>query len=1380
MLQLRSQGAYRVRAFYTCSLCLAGSRTTRYLAHRPTFIPSHYGRPLSITSCRPAPTTESSTPSSDGIEDIGLSTEVMPKKKKKKKPKKTNAEIKVPPISKQAASQIDSERQLQVLQGALQALKNVLAAQNIRVDQFGRPSNQADDEKPKPSTSVKTKSRSKSNRKNAKASHDDASQQHDAENSRGEKLEDGKDVAAADTTSNIEPESLSSTSVAVKPSLRRILSKREANRAKSKAKAAQPKSDEDLPPGDASLELVLPEPADESSPPAEALFETPAPPKSADESSPPVKASFRKVLNGKNGANNGAIYAALRESLRNLAAHGINELPSRASIIRSVSRRLRSNQIISKPATSAKRPSPRRIQLSKLKDNILQRPKEEDRAGGDNAPLAINTLDATDLHLTTIEADRPPVPSLSYGLDRVLFNPGVYYLQDPRSRVYNFDPYLSKIMPIQEFDFNALKQYVTSSKDMNLIRIAKEHKKKYTGSTSSMTSMLAHFHYLLSSWREINTSMLSRAFQPDSVRFTRIMTGPAAVFLHWKDGTYAIDADKEFDTANILSMLGKSMEKLLTLPKEDYERYRHVNSDQITEEERNADEAFHYTGFRDFMMRSQLDAYDPRVPRSGMFDLKTRAVVSIRMDAKEFHKGLGYEIRNRFGQWQSFEREYYDMIRSAFLKYSLQVRMGRMDGIFVAFHNTQRIFGFQYISLNEMDFALHGTYDPKLGNTEYKYSLSLLNDVLDRASKRFPEQSLRLHFETRTSVSAPFMYIFAKPVSQTDIEEVQSSSKASIEAFEKEMLGIVKDGAEADAEPEAEVESTGEHDEAVDEEEETEEPSILQEMSSLAAWKEVRQMVEDAVDDDEGGIGAVREAIEDALEQSGLLQARSSAEARRYVDALLSAITSSTPSKAAESVEISGEEGIEAGQDDASLLVRGTLEPEQESPSDEPSTASDDAYVEQSQVIDHSIETSTKTSSGDGQPGESSDLNDDKQSTQLDAVTETNGEAVGTIGPLEDQMRPVDEVVDSTSPEQTHMSERNVEDRIDETSEARPAMVTEQDINGQEKLESDTHKSTTSDNEQGSVEVGSDSTVFVDTLGSQEQANMSKSKEEEVEEDDEIDEDEDETDDVEDELQAEESKRDSNATPSMSPLKDLIVKMAQRIDEGAASDEADSSIDDSSKLKEFERILGELIASSKDQQTHQTKDASPTQTTQTNAGTQDHTEPAESETKEADAQESSELPPSGATTEASQTASEATEDEDDTEVLGMILTIKNKLNGKYVTRPNELKPSDQWQVEYNLSEIAANRTRTLYQQCLRRRQKVFQDPGDRDSQWYNMFRGKLNEHTNSGRKFRARETASAKKYPVYVYGTEGGQPWEDVFGESALGGEKSEDKEADP
>ena len=306
--------------------------------------------------------------------------------------------------------------------------------------------------------------------------------------------------------------------------------------------------------------------------------------------------------------------------------------------------------------------------------------------------------------------------------------------------MYNFDPYLQNIMPVAEFDFAALKQYVTSSRDVALRTLAEEQNKRYVGSSSSMTGMLAHFHFLLSQWREIDTSMLSRSFPEKLTSFTLIQRAPTAVFLRWKDGTYAIDADKEFDSPNILSLLGKSMEKLLTLETEDFERYRKSSSDHVTQDESELPEAFHYSTIGDFLMRSQLDAYDPRLPGTGMFDLKTRSVVSIRMNTQQPEQGMGYEIKGRFGQFESYEKEYFDMIRAAFLKYSLQVRMGRMDGIFVAFHNTERIFGFQYISLEEMDLALHGQSDKTLGDQEFKLSLELLNKILDRATEKFPEQ----------------------------------------------------------------------------------------------------------------------------------------------------------------------------------------------------------------------------------------------------------------------------------------------------------------------------------------------------------------------------------------------------------------------------------------------------------------------------------------------------------------------------------------------------------------------------------------------------------------------------------------------------------------
>lgn len=1183
----------------------------------------------------------------------------------KKISKKADTPAKPPPLSKKAASRSESERQLQVLQGALQALKNVLASQNIDVEQIGKPTKQTKQARSEPKTKAKAKAKAKSkiSTKSTKTPPErilesyNASEKGDAKSTKQKYADEvqGTTVDTAPTlltTPNDEP--TSSMSKAGRP--RRVAP---AKRARSKRTAALVRSTAGLQP-----KLTT--------------------------SREPTK----KPING------GTIsHATLRESLRNLSLKEDENNIDRPPMIRRVDGEIRSPyQTIGEPFI--------------LNESVMKRtlgqpfsgepPTTEVKEAWKNSSmrkLIISSVSSRGLQVDPIETERVPIPSLSYGLERVLFNPGVYCLQDPRSRVYNFDPYLSQIMPIQEFDFNALKQYVTSSKDTTLIRIAKEHGKKYTGSTSSMTSMLSHFHYLLSSWREIDTSMLSRTIQPDSVQFTRLMRGPAAVFLHWKDGAYAIDADKEFDTANILSMLGKSMEKLLTLPTEEYERYRHVNSDQITEEERNAEEAFHYTGFGDFMMRSQLDAYDPRIPGTGTFDLKTRAVVSIRMDARGFHKGLGYEIRKRFGQWESFEREYYDMIRSAFLKYSLQVRMGRMDGIFVAFHNTQRIFGFQYIPLEEMDLALHGTSNKSLGTKEYLLSLKLLNDVLDRATKRFPEQSLRIHFETRTSVGAPFMYIFAKPVTKEDIDEVQNAGKSSIEAFEKEMLGIAKEEADADSEP------IVENDDVVDEDDDTEESSVAQEMSSLEAWKEVRHMVEDAVNDDELGVGAVREAIEDSLEQSGLLHARSSAEARRYVDALLSALTSDNPSEPiAQSLGALTEEDIEVDEDDAPSSLLEKPESELELSGDEQSILGGKVETKQSQN-DEEQEESTEILGTNDQP-KIDETGNGNSISQPETATESP----------EDHTQEVDQSVDIATLEEPPVAE-------------------------------------------------SDETVSINEGLSSKEADVETSK---AMEEDEVEEEDEETDDFDDEIETEGSKKEPNTASSMSPLKDLISKMARRIDEKAVSEEADSSLDNSSKLKEFERILGELIARSKDEQVHPQQDKTSTEPDAEGKSLAEEGDSLAEGIKSIESQ----LKEAGKAEEPSAKSSKrkAAEDEDDPNLFGMVLTIKNKVNNEYVTRPENLKKSDNWTVEYNVEEIKGKRAQTIYSQCLTRRRKILEDAGDRDSEWYSMFRGQLRKRTSSGRKYRAAEIARAMGKPVHVLGRGRDQavPWDQVFGKMQM------------
>ncbi|KAK4177496.1 mitochondrial protein Pet127-domain-containing protein [Triangularia setosa] len=815
--------------------------------------------------------------------------------------------------------------------------------------------------------------------------------------------------------------------------------------------------------------------------------------------------------------------------------------------------------------------------------------------------LNITEIDPKSLRLTPIEMPQPPVPTLAYGLDRVLFNPGVSYLQDPRSKVYNHDPYVSQIMPTHEFDFGALKEYITSSRDKTLIGAAAKRQKKYSGSTSSMTATLAHFHFLLSAWRPINTAMLSQQFDPgqSSEDFNRISRSPAAIFLHHKDGTYAIDADKEYDSGNILAMLGKSMEKLLTMPKEEFEKYRKSKSDQLTDEEKNGPESYHYTTLGDFMMRSQLDAYDPRLPGTGMFDLKTRAVVTIRMDPEGYEKGQGYEIRGRFGTWESYEREYFDMIRSAFLKYSLQVRMGRMDGIFVAFHNTERIFGFQYIPLQEMDVSLHGASDTSIGDNEFKLSVHLLNEVLNKVTDKFPGQTLRIHFETVKDPNTPYMCVFARPVTQERINEIQKTATERIQKFERVLRGLDKEvgtqveangedgGLVEDTRPEEDEEEAETAAELAEEDEDTRED----------VWDDVMLKVEHSLENEEHGATSIRESIHDALEQSGLLKNATEEEAEHYVQALFEVLTS------------------EANQ-----------------------AATDSELAEEVEEADSDVAEESEA----------------KDKTALVTQSET----------------------DST--ETTAVESSEVED--------------------------------------ASTEVES------------------------VEEDQEI-------------------------TPESSPeklnLKDLILRLASRLqeesseapsptEEGEVTAEED---DDAVKLAQFENIMSELLV--KTRNFRSIEEAELTE--------EDHVETAKPSTDESTEELVEELA----------ALSEEEIPKIDTEfaepIYGLILTTKNKIDGKYVERPLYSVKKKKWTVEYTIEEMSEDRAMKLYRQCHNRRRKFLAGNDDRAKEWYKMFGGKLPAKTDSGRKFRAREEQAAKEKPVHIYGHDTPYTYESVFPNIAEG-----------
>ncbi|CUM64938.1 uncharacterized protein PRCAT00002556001 [Priceomyces carsonii] len=331
------------------------------------------------------------------------------------------------------------------------------------------------------------------------------------------------------------------------------------------------------------------------------------------------------------------------------------------------------------------------------------------------------------------DLDTARIAKLSHNLDRTLFSPGVHFLQDPRTRIYNFTPYLKKIIKIEDFNFDAIEAFVSVSKDEVLLKVARENNKKFYSSTSSMTSSLTQFYYLLNNY---NPASEQRFNFP---KFSGAIEKLASSVIVFPRGTndetgeliYSVESDKSADTEILLSAMGHCLETLLTTEENEFDKYKLLYK---TEEVNNPkpQNVYNYATYGSFLMRSQLDCYDERLPGNGTFDLKTRAVCAIRYDSGNPDLANNtYQIWKLNGDVESFEREFKDLIRTgALLKYGFQARIGQMDGIFIAYHNINSFFGFQYLPLSEIDNVFYN--HERIGKLRYHnvQNLEKVNDDL--------------------------------------------------------------------------------------------------------------------------------------------------------------------------------------------------------------------------------------------------------------------------------------------------------------------------------------------------------------------------------------------------------------------------------------------------------------------------------------------------------------------------------------------------------------------------------------------------------------------------------------------------------------------------
>eukprot|EP00871_Galdieria_phlegrea_P006023 jgi/Galph1/908/GphlegSOOS_G5619.1 len=373
-------------------------------------------------------------------------------------------------------------------------------------------------------------------------------------------------------------------------------------------------------------------------------------------------------------------------------------------------------------------------------------------------------IDDPGQQLETVEAPNPErTPRLAEPLRRVLQENGVV-------RVEELDNYCDEIIDAATSnesedslllerilsEAEGIFKYIPASKDHKLQRLARDLNLRYTGSTSSVVPVLSNIYHVLSRYRRACIDGLSGDFRNSANSFTRYMLKPATVTLYPNsDGIYNIDkAEEKPPKVGVLSDVGHLLERLFTQENLIIKKrldFSSICSSALEENEPQVKSSiesipveYRFSKFGSCLFRAQVDCYDPATGE--FFDVKTRALAAIRYQIERYEDFLEKEITKTNGFENSFERELYDMIRSVFIKYALQFRIGGMSGAFVSFHSINKVSGYQYIPLGEIEKYVFG--NEAWASKSFGSSMKIFEEILNQVITSFPgSDPIRITFD---------------------------------------------------------------------------------------------------------------------------------------------------------------------------------------------------------------------------------------------------------------------------------------------------------------------------------------------------------------------------------------------------------------------------------------------------------------------------------------------------------------------------------------------------------------------------------------------------------------------------------------------------------
>ena len=351
----------------------------------------------------------------------------------------------------------------------------------------------------------------------------------------------------------------------------------------------------------------------------------------------------------------------------------------------------------------------------------------------------------SNFQLETVDHQFSRPPKLQHNLEKIVRTEGIYTV-DEFMRL-NQNTFLKEISPPLPEVLAKFPAYTPPSQDKTLLDTAEKEKVRFLTGSSSITEELTHLYYSMSNFKSPDVTGLARNYDHRSLNYMSAYRKPTTFMLRkLKPNLYAIDGDSGLVPAlnKDLSDMGVVLEAMLTTDESTYKKICDPKSGmtaEAIEAELSGGRSHKMRKMGQMLIRSQIDCESMGDDgRYFVFEIKTRATAPLRYDVKNIPLYLDYKIQTRSGVAESYEREYFDLIRSILIKYYFQIKIGNMDGAFLCYHNTKEIFGFQYLLLSEIEKRVFGSQE--LGEIVLKTTVQLHQLILDEVLKLFPDSNM--------------------------------------------------------------------------------------------------------------------------------------------------------------------------------------------------------------------------------------------------------------------------------------------------------------------------------------------------------------------------------------------------------------------------------------------------------------------------------------------------------------------------------------------------------------------------------------------------------------------------------------------------------------